>query len=358
FERGDVARNARLRELAEELVLTLRAFKGLIVQNQTEERAARATHTVFLAHTEGRMRDVSRRLASELTQAEVEVVTRIPPPDEAAEHEQKVEAVLKRADLAVHLLDDAPGLEVQDDPEKFYSWEQLRLGLRHARSQLIWVPDTVKVEAVEDAGQRKLLDLLEKRDLAALEGIGFGASQDATRPAYSFVHEPKDALKRIIMDKLEEVARAAAAQDEGDSSDNSQPVAFLDLHQKDSRFAHDLGPVFIERGVEVRIVPEGDSPRSNDSRFENSLKQASIFLVIFGQVSADWVRERLNRALQIMVREKCALSLWGVYAPPIDGAPGARQFTPPTPPRGSLRPYCIDSPENLNVILKAMGVNP
>jgi hypothetical protein len=73
-------------------------------------------------------------------------------------------------------------------------------------------------------------------------------------------------------------------------------------------------------------------------------------------VAVEWVRARLERALQIMVREQCMVSLWGVYVPPIEDGVGARQFTPPRLPRGSLRPHTIDSTSDLQVILKTQGV--
>src|SRR5205085_12413847 len=84
--------DAQFRELFGELVLTLRAFKPLIEQRQRqeEEECRRGSFTVFLAHTEGRLRDTRRRLAEELKQEGVRVVTDVPPPYGAEEHEQKV----------------------------------------------------------------------------------------------------------------------------------------------------------------------------------------------------------------------------------------------------------------------------
>jgi hypothetical protein len=352
--------NSQMELLARELVHTIRAFKTVVVEQRQREvaEAARGARTVFLAHTESRMLDICRRVAGELADEGVRVVTDIPPPDEAEAHEGRVIAELGAADLAVHVLDDAPGLSVRDDRKKFYSWEQLRLGLRHAKSQLIWMPDAINIQSVENMGQRSLLEALDKRDLDALArmglgGAGAGGLKGAT---YSFVSEPKDKLKNIILDKLNEAAALEAVAAEEDEEDNVRPVAVLDTHQKDARFAHDLGEVLSGCGVEVRIIPEGDDQRGNESRFADALKQANIFFVIYGEVAAEWVRARLNWALQIIVKEKCALALWGVYVPPIDEQAGTRPFTPPKPPRGSLRPARIDSPENLRVILEALGV--
>jgi hypothetical protein len=351
--------DAQFRELVVKLVHTLRAFKTAIVEQQQKEEAAaaRAARTVFLSHTEGSMRELSGRIARELEEEGVNVITRVPPPYETSAHESRVIAGLGSADLAVHMLDGAPGLEMQDDTTKFYSCEQVRLGLLHAKSQLIWVPDTVKIESVENDAHGRLLGALEKRDAEALSRMGLDAAARARLglPAYNFVHEPKDSLKRIILDKLDEAARAGQWV-EGGVEDDAPPVAVIDTHLKDTRFANDLGEFFTGRGVEVRIIPEGDGPRGNDLRFESALKQASIFFVVFGQVAVEWVRARLDRALQIMVKEKCALSLWGVYVPPIDEEAGMRPFTPPKPPRGSLRPYRIDNPADLQVILRSLGV--
>ena len=68
------------------------------------------------------------------------------------------------------------------------------------------------------------------------------------------------------------------------------------------------------------------------------------------------MRARLERALQIMVREDCNVDLWGVYVPPISDDPGSRPFTPPRLPRGAQRPHRIDSTSDLQVILRTQGV--
>ncbi|HEX6185854.1 MAG TPA: toll/interleukin-1 receptor domain-containing protein [Pyrinomonadaceae bacterium] len=354
--------NAQMEALARELVHMIRAFKTAVVEQQQKEaeEKARASRTVFLAHTESRMLDICRRLAGELEEEGIRVVTDIPPPDEAAEHESRVLDELGRVDLSVHLLDDAPGQSVRNDRGKFYSWEQLRLGLGHAKSQLIWMPDAIKVPSVENIGQRGLLEALEKRDLAALAKLGLEAPGGGTlrRDAYSFVSESKDKLTRIIIDKLDEAAQLVEVVAEQEEQNGAKPVALLDTHQKDTDFAYDLGKVLTKSGVEVRIIPEGDDPRSNESHFADALRQANFFFVIFGQVAADWVGERLKTALKIIVDRQRPLSLWGVYLPPLEGAATARSYTPPKLPPGAQVPYCIETPEMLKIFLKALGVIP
>lgn|GEM_PF-1872422 len=357
--------DAQFSELLNELVQTLRAFKPLLEQRQRAVEESRKSHTVFLAHTEGSTCDLSLRLANDedLKREGVRIITNVPPPFDYEQHRSRVKTEIENADLVVNILDEWRGRPIADapdqdinDPKVFYSWEQVSLGLQHAKSQLIYVPDTVKIPSIENPNHQSLLYLLEKRDFASLSKIGIGAPPDAPprRARYSFVQEPKDALKRIIIEQLKE-AISLGPEPGCENTDGSPPVALLDLHKKDSRFAQDLNSVLIERGVEVRMMPDGDTPESNNTRFKDSLKQASIFLVICGQVAPDWVNGRLNRALQIMVMEKCSINLWGVYVPPIEGLlPTARTFSLPKPPQGSLKPYRIDSPEKLRLILEAM----
>jgi limonene-1,2-epoxide hydrolase len=348
----------QFREMFDELVPTLRTFKTLLEQTPKESvEGERVRRTVFLAHTEGRMIDIRSRVAEELTKKGVEIITDIPEPWEDKEHEKAVLSALDKSDLAVHMFDDAPGRKIKNAPEKFYSTEQVRLSLLHAKSQLIWVPDAIDMETIENVGHQQFLESLARRKLVKAE---YGVSNPALdaieelerlQAAYSFVREPKTSLPQVILDKLDALARAVKEERASDD-DDGLPVALIDTHRKDYRLAvQDLGPVLAEQGLELRITPEGDEPRSRFSRFEASLKQASVFIVVFGQVAAEWVRERLDQAQKIIVKEKCQVSLCGVY---IAGEPKDRKFVVPPRPPNSPPIARIAGPEQLKVLLETM----
>src|SRR5215813_9438172 len=75
---------------------------------------------VFLADTSDALRNLRRRVASELQQQGVDVVMQVPPPFEADAHDEQARDELKRADMSVHLLDSWPGREISDKTELTY----------------------------------------------------------------------------------------------------------------------------------------------------------------------------------------------------------------------------------------------
>jgi hypothetical protein len=334
---GDIF-NAQIDELFSELVLTLRAFKPLVEQRLKERQAAETpaagSQTVFMAHAEGPLRTHRRRAIEELRRNSVNVITDIPPPYGLVKHEEKVSDVIEKADLSVHLLEEAPGIEIEDAPEKFYYREQVEIGKRRAKSQLIWAPKTLNIPDIDDEAHRNFL--------AELEG-------QAEASTYKFVREAPTRIAPVVLAQLELLKRAAKPSGVSNAASNS--VALLDIHRDDSSFVQDLSPVFIEEQVELRITPEGDGPRTNLSRFEDSLKQASVLIIIFGRVAADWVSERIVSVQQFFVKEECPLKLCGVYIPPVNGSNADRQFDCVSR-NGPLRVARIKTPEELRTLLR------
>lgn len=328
----------QLRQLVYELEVMLRAFKNEVEvserqrQQQQQQATAYGDFTVFLAHTEGTLNINSRRIGDELRQKGLNVVTRLPPPHPFAEHNQKVIEEVGRADLAVHLLDEAPGMEVIDAPGKFYYREQVALARQHAKSQIICVSKLPEGQEIEDAQHRQFIDDLDT------EGRG--------QNSYTFIRDTPGSFQREILAQIEKIVAARHIPAPGPAA---LSTALLDTHPKDMRYVLDLSPVLDERSMDFNIISGKGDPQKGMSLFEESLKTVSVLIIIFGQVTADWVRERLNCALQIVTSGKCPLRLCCIYAPP-DESGGARQFPPGAVP-GAVPTFRIDRPEILGTLL-------
>ena len=117
--------------------------------------------TVFLADTADSLRTLRRRVTAELQSKGIRVIADVPPPYEAAAHEERAIAAISGAHLAVHLLDTFPGREIEDAEEKSYAQRQVELSIEHARSQFIWVPKALDLAALEDGTYKEFLDRLE-----------------------------------------------------------------------------------------------------------------------------------------------------------------------------------------------------
>jgi flavin-binding protein dodecin len=290
--------------LVNDLEETLRAFEEELqrrVQRPAENGAngganggGKSQPTVFLAHAEGGLRSVRRRVADELAREGVTVITNIPPPDAPAEHDAAVRQAVSRAALSVHLLDEAEGEEMPGAAGAFYYQRQAEIGLQHARAQLIWVPKTLDLDGVLDDGHREFLRRLESGDRGAAR--------------YSFIRNTPsaEAVKREILDRLKQEAERARL-------DETPHSALLVPHVKDQLHALDLSRVLVARGVMANIIPDEDSPQQNLTRFQELLGGVSLLVIVFGQVAEEWVRERVNSAIKIAVDRRSPLKLCAVY---------------------------------------------
>jgi hypothetical protein len=308
-----------LRKLVRELFEMLEAVKRAVEPRAAPQPAPVAddAFTVYLADTADSLRAVRKRVVNELEQGGVRVVSNIPPPYPAQQHEEAVTAAVAGAHLAVHLLNDVAGREIDDDPGKSYVQKQVEISLEHAKSQFIWVPKTLDVQAIEDDDAY--------RDF--LDGLENGRRAEAK---YNFIRESPASISREILARIKQLEEAVAVPEGAPSA------ALLDTHLKDQLHALDLSRFLLERSVISYINPEGDNPQKNIKLFQEMLKRVSVLVIIYGQVAGEWVHERLVAALQIAVAENCPLKLCGIYLPP-DATNGAsRQFNlgdfPASPP--------------------------
>jgi hypothetical protein len=307
----------QLLTLVKALYRTLEAFKAAIEATSRHGQARQTSRdhtatgsrsaTIFLADTADSLRLLRRRIANELQQQGITLSTPVPPPYEVGPHDEKVITDISRAHLAVHLLDEWPGREMDGAPEQSYPQRQVALGLQHARAQLIWVPsrlDTQALQAVDDVPHRELLTQLES------------GQREPSR--YSFIRASQSEITREIFVRLDQLKQAAAAP-------RTPSAVLLDTHLKDQLHAMELGRFLLERNIQPYINPEEDDPSKNIRILEERLKQVSRLIIVFGSVAEEWVRARLGEAVKIAVIAGYQLKACGIYfAPPRRKAPDGK----------------------------------
>jgi len=257
-----------------------------------EKSPADDAFTVFLADTSDTLRTLRRRVSNELQQEGIRVTSNLPPPYDSSSHEAAAINAINQAHLSIHLLDGVPGREIEGQEEKTYPRRHAELGLEHARSQMIWVPQSLDPQAIEDSAYRTFIHELEN-----------GARDES---GYNFIRESPSNITREVLDRIKQLQTAAKPV--------AEPLsALIDTHFKDQMHALDLIRFFTDRNVRPFINPEEDDPRKNIHILEERLKQVTRLIIVFGEVTADWVRERLNAAVQIAITERCPLKAFGIY---------------------------------------------
>ena len=318
----------RLRKLVEAMYKTLTAIKEL---SAPKVFTPTFTKTIYLADTTDSLVRFRKRLLNDLG-PKVKIVSNIPPPFEAAEHESKVIEAMKQADLSVHLLDEFPGREIHGDEGKSYPQKQVELGLKYAKSQFIWVPNTLDLETVEDPGYKSFIDELQNGNR--------GASN------YSFIKGSATSIGREVTEMLQ---RPTVGEQNGKPA--GATAALVDTHMKDQLHAYWLGQFLLGNSIQPYINPEEDDPQKNMKVLEERLKQVNKLIVIFGDVAEQWVRARLAVAVQIAITARVQLKACGVYyAPPRQRGP-SNIFDLPFLPVYEFDNRDISNPQNLGPML-------
>jgi len=287
-------------KLVDELETTLRTFKTVTeLPPRDELKRPSGFFKVFLAYTEGSLSAKRERLAKELQQSGVEVVTNIPPARQAAEHEKEVTQKLESSGLSVHLFDDYGGMLIDGDNANYYQ-KEFDLAAAAKKRQLVCVPKTVEIDPETPHGAFI-------RDLE--NGNRNGAS-------YRFLRQSQPTLMaKDVLDEIETILK------QRNSSQNPMAAALLDIHQKDEDFAPELSKVFLKRKLKLWINPATDEPEKGMTEFDDLRTGISVLIIVLGHVTEDWVSQRLNFALQVAVS---SLKFCGIYTPSVDGSGAPR----------------------------------
>lgn len=252
--------------------------------------ATEAACTVFLADVPDTLRKRKRLVIADLNRHGINVVSGMPPPYDEADHDQRVREALRGADLSVHLIDAFAGREIDGHEERTYVQQQTDLALEHAASTMIWTPRSLDIAEIDDETHRAFVESL-RRDQRVAE----------------FIRAVPTNITQIILEKIEQLQHAAEA-------DATAESCLLVTHAKDLNPLLQMAAVLNSNGIQPLINQEGDEPQAVLNLFEERLRQVANLIIIFGQVSKDWVLERLNTAIKVAVSEDHALNL-GVFAP-------------------------------------------
>lgn len=268
-------------------------------ETKKESAASEEGFTIFMSEVPDTLRSPRKRIISELEKNGYQVLAGIPPPDAKEELQKETEAALQSSSLAVNLLDIYPGREVVDAPDVWYPQFQTELSLKAEVDQLIWIPADSDFADIEEGEYRNFLTKLEEGEL--------------TEKRYEFIRGSKSSLARQIMDYAEVIQSKSAALIE----DDGEIPVLLDAHENDHLYALDLGRSLLQNQFRPFINPQEDDPRKNLDLLGKRMSQVRKLIFLYGNVSKDWVLERMNAALQLILTNNYPIEDFFIYmAPP------------------------------------------
>ena len=272
---------------------------GIINEPAAELQQDTDSFKIFIGEVPDTLRTSRKRVIAELQKKGFEVLSGVPPPEEAAAHDAAVGEALQKTNLAIHLLDAYPGREIIGAQEIWYPQQQAELSLKSDKTQMIWVPADIDLAAVEEEKYRLFLQNLE--------------SGKASAKKYEFVRGNKGNLSQEIIDFAEQ-QRTRQLQKK---TEKGKLSVLLDTHFNDQMYALELGKALLENQIQPFINPQEDDPRKNIDYLGERLSQVRKLIFLYGSVSKEWVRERINAAMQLIINNEYSIEELFVYmAPP------------------------------------------
>lgn len=176
-------------------------------------------------------------------------------------------------------MDELPDRKIIDCKTTTYPHQQLEIALHSETPQLVWTPKHLKYENVEDDNYKTFLQSLE--------------TDPREEKKYQFIRTQKTELTNLILEKITQIQ-----QEKQDKADYT-PI-LLDTHQKDQLFAFKLAQYLTSKGLKIEFNQESSNPLVSLHNFEEYLQHVRHLVIIFGQVTSDWVLERLKKTIKLV----------------------------------------------------------
>nr|MBP6315530.1 toll/interleukin-1 receptor domain-containing protein [Chitinophagaceae bacterium] len=255
--------------------------------------------SIYIGEVADTLRTSRKRLISELEKKGYTVICGIPPPDEAKAHEAATIEALKKSDVAIHLLDEYPGREIVGSNDIWYPQKQVELSLETENPQMIWVPSELDTTTVEDEKYRLFLQKLEAGNASAKE--------------LEFVRGSKGNLSQQIIDFVDQMKGRQMIK----NIDDGKLSVLLDTHFSDQIYALDLSKMLLENNIQPFVNPQEDDPRKNINMLGDRISQVRKLIFLYGNVSKEWILERMSVALQLIITNNYPIEDFFIYmAPP------------------------------------------
>ncbi|MDM0116135.1 CHAT domain-containing protein [Variovorax sp. J22R133] len=249
---------------------------------------------VFLA-TPDQDREKLHQQLSRALQAlpDVQVIDKVPLDEDA--HASAVDALVRSADLCVHLLGANAGrrLDVDDDqPLRTYPLVELDIAFQAARSQLV---------------------LITQQDLASVGNAAYAARLDELarlprdQARFELVVADKNRIFDTVQVKLDAVRaarEAALAPDPATGPGMGGQTAFVDAHTGDEEPAIDLVSYLEAHDVNTELLT---SSATDFAHLDDTVRKTALYIIVAGSVDKRWVTNRKLAILKSAMKARVPL---------------------------------------------------
>ena len=294
---GDIRFQNQLQELVTAITNLLNAIK-----KPPPPPPPPTSFSIFFGDVPDSLRTVRKRTILELEKNGFNIIHDVPPPFPKHDHERTVKEKIEGAGLSVHLLDQYPGREIEGEETIWYPQSQVEIGLLSNNPQMIWVPAETQFEIIEEEPYKTFMQSLE--------------SGKQSSKKIDFIRGSKSELTQQITSLVEQLKK-----------EREQPVpqanaVLLDTHKNDQLYAWEVGKSLLENGIQAYINPAEDDPKRNANTWEGRIGEVNKLIFFYGKVTWEWVRGRMNAALQSIVTNYYPVEEFIVFMVPPHKDPG------------------------------------
>ncbi|MEP6951135.1 MAG: toll/interleukin-1 receptor domain-containing protein [Ginsengibacter sp.] len=252
--------------------------------------------SIYFADVTDTLSNVRKRTIIELEKEGFNIISGLPPPYEEDQHEIAVKEKLKESALAVHLLNQYPGKEIEVEDAMWYPQKQVELSLQFSKQQLIWVPKELDINLIEEEPYKTFM-----------QGLDSGKQ---VPNKIEYIRGTKSELPQQIKTLAEQLKKQLLQPASGKLS------VLLDTHYNDQMYALELSKSLLENQIQPFINPQDDDPRKNINILEDRISQVNKLVFFYGNVAAEWVSERMKAALQLILSNQYPVKDFFVFMLP------------------------------------------
>lgn len=278
---------------------------------------------IFIADVSDSLRNKRDRLEKDLTKPQVKIGPEIPPPWYNKEHEKAVMQAILTAQFSLHLLDEVAGRKITDNKIKTYPQRQLEIALELTTPGIAWIPKHIDIDNLEDKNYTVFLKNLE--------------NEPSKKINFEFIRSDYTEFVQYFTQKISQIIA------HGSTIRNTKTI-LLHCHKKDQLFAFEIALFLSSKGFEIDFNQEFNDPGKSMDGFVQELERSQHLIILFGQVTIDWVLQRMQKIRQLIAseNEKIMIECCWIYL-----IPPAKDKTAFPPFPKILKIQFIDNSESL-----------
>ena len=277
-------------EIVLDVCNTLKTIKEKTI-TATPDPDSSVNRKIFVGKVADTLMPVRNQIINALTSEGITVDNeKIPPPYDRGEHQALVERKIADSVLSIHLYDGIAGDKISNDYPYSFSQEQLLIGKRLNKEQLIFIPQELDFDTIEDSEHSKFLSgLLTKKETSA---------------KYSLVRELS---VPVIIDLIK------------DKVNKPKPVTIyegsilLDYNEADTRNAVDYYNSLLSENKKIYLTPPGSGPMEVINKYANALEEVTTVIIVCFTVAKDWLIERIKEIIRAIQTGKSRITKLSVY---------------------------------------------